>query len=326
VIIGIAVAAAQVLVFMVTAQLMVKLLAALRTGFERVSQGDFSHRLEITGVGELAKIVSGFNQMVSHLYTRHETLEHQIALLTGEIREYTRRQESLRVAFHNLQRHNQLLVDILGVGQLLQRNLNPGSLLQEIHHRVKNNLQVISSLLNLQAGYVADTKVREIFRESQNRVRSMALVHEKLYRSSDLAHIDLAEYVKNLSVFLFRSYSASAARVALDIQVEDVNLGIDRAVPCGLILNELISNALKHAFPNNQTGHIQVRLHKENNHTICLTVADDGIGFPPDFTLANTDSLGMQLVHTLVEQLDGTVQINNAGGAEFIICFPAALS
>jgi two-component sensor histidine kinase len=194
-------------------------------------------------------------------------------------------------------------------------------LLQEIHHRVKNNLQVISSLLHLQVGYVDDPAVREIFQESQNRVRSMALVHEKLYRSHDLARIDLGDYIRNLATFLFRSYSATAGRVTLDIQTDDVFLGINAAVPCGLILNELISNTLKHAFPNGRSGLIQVELRAGDNQKLTLSVRDNGIGFPANFDFKNTTSLGMQLVDTLVQQLDGTLEVLCAEGTEFKITF-----
>lgn len=196
-------------------------------------------------------------------------------------------------------------------------------LLQEIHHRVKNNLQVISSLLNLQAGYVEDQKVREIFQDSQNRVRSMALVHEKLYRSADLAWVDLAEYIHNLATFLFRCYRATAGRVGLEVQADNVCLGIDAAVPCGLILNELISNALKHAFPDDRPGQIRVELRTNEQQQLTLIVSDTGIGFPQDFDFENTTSLGMQLVNTLVQQLNGTLAIDRSNGSTFKIIFTA---
>jgi two-component sensor histidine kinase len=195
-------------------------------------------------------------------------------------------------------------------------------LLKEIHHRVKNNLQVISSLLNLQAGYVEDQAVREIFQESQHRVRSMALVHEKLYRSDDLARIDLAEYIRNLATFLFGSYRAASGRITLEVEADDVLLGIDAAVPCGLMLNELISNALKHAFPNGRSGLIQVQLRAADTQTLTLIIRDNGIGFPQEFDFNNTTSLGMQLVDTLVQQLDGTLEMQSLNGSEFKITFP----
>ncbi|MCQ3980717.1 MAG: histidine kinase, partial [Anaerolineae bacterium] len=193
-------------------------------------------------------------------------------------------------------------------------------LLKEIHHRVKNNMQVISSLLNLQSNYVSDTQALEIFQESQNRVRSMALIHEKLYRSKNLAEIDLGEYVNDLVIYLFRSYKAYGKGITLKIQADDVHLGIDAAVPCGLIINELISNALKHAFPNNYHGEILVELQK-NQQQISLCVSDDGIGFPADLDFQNTNSLGLQLVNTLVGQLDGTIELQNGSGTTFKINF-----
>ena len=198
-------------------------------------------------------------------------------------------------------------------------------LLQEIHHRVKNNLQVISSLLSLQAGYIESEEIQEIFKDSQHRVRSMALVHEKLYRSEDLARIDLAEYIRNLATFLFGSYRANAGRISLAVQADDVFLGIDAAVPCGLMLNELISNALKHAFPNGRSGQLWVELHQDSDRQVRLIVRDNGTGLPPGFDIFETDSLGMQLVGTLVDQLNGTLEIHSEGGTEFIITFPLVL-
>lgn len=193
-------------------------------------------------------------------------------------------------------------------------------LLKEIHHRVKNNMQVISSLLNLQSSYVSDTQALEIFQDSQNRVRSMALIHEKLYRSKNLAEIDLGEYVNDLVTYLFRSYKAYGKGITLKVQAEDVHLGIDAAVPCGLIINELISNALKHAFPNNHQGEILVELQK-NQQQISLCISDNGIGFPPDLDFQKTNSLGLQLVNTLVGQLDGTIELQNGSGTTFKINF-----
>jgi two-component sensor histidine kinase len=193
-------------------------------------------------------------------------------------------------------------------------------LLKEIHHRVKNNMQVISSLLNLQSGYISDAQALEIFQDSQNRVRSMALIHEKLYRSKNLAEIDLGEYVNDLVTHLFRSYKADGKGITLKVQAEDVHLGIDMAVPCGLIINELISNALKHAFPNGRQGEILVELQK-NQQQVSLHVSDNGIGFPADLDFQNTGSLGLQLVNTLVGQLDGTIELQNGSGTAFKISF-----
>jgi len=192
-------------------------------------------------------------------------------------------------------------------------------LLQEIHHRVKNNLQVISSLLNLQSQGIQDEKTLEVFQESQNRIRSMALIHEKLYRSSDLARVDFAEYIRNLASFLIRSYKSRAVR--LDLQAADIYLSIDDAVPCGLIVNELISNALKHAFVDGREGEICVMMQQLADRQVRLVVRDNGVGLPKDVDYMNTGSLGLQLVTMLVEQLDGTIEIRNNVGAEFEILF-----
>ena len=190
-------------------------------------------------------------------------------------------------------------------------------LLKEVHHRVKNNLQIISSLLNLQSKYIKDDQALEMFKESRNRIRSMTLIHEKLYRSKDLANIDVAEYIQNLSSNLFRSYSAG--RVSLKTQVDDILLGIDTAIPCGLIINELVSNSLKHAFPEKQ-GEIFVNLHRDDG-SLTLIVSDNGVGFPENVDFRNTDSLGLQLVCTLTDQLDGAIELNRTGGTEFKITF-----
>jgi two-component sensor histidine kinase len=205
-------------------------------------------------------------------------------------------------------------------GQLKASLREKEVLLQEIHHRVKNNLQVISSLLSLQSGYVEDPKAHDIFRDSQNRIRSMALIHEKLYRSQDLSRIDSIEYIHHLVTYLFRVHSADIRAIALSIQTGDVSLGMDAAVPFGLILNELVSNALKHAFPGDRTGKISVDLHTDGDQYVLL-VKDDGVGFPQDLDFRNTTSLGLQLVNSLVKQLDGTIEMYSNGGTKFTVTF-----
>jgi len=194
-------------------------------------------------------------------------------------------------------------------------------LLQEIHHRVKNNLQVISSLLNLQSGYLECPQASDIFKDSQHRVRSMALIHEKLYRSENLAEIDFGEYIQDLAAYLFRSQNASSRGITLTVQAEHVFLDVDAAVPCGLIVNELVSNTLKHAFPNGQTGESQIAMRADANHHVTLIVSDNGVGFPPELDFGQTESLGLQLVNTLVDQLDGTIELYHKNGTNFKITF-----
>jgi PAS domain S-box-containing protein len=196
-------------------------------------------------------------------------------------------------------------------------------LLKEIHHRVKNNLQVISSLLNLQSNYIQDPQTLKIFQDSQNRVRSMALIHEKLYRSENLAQIDFGDYIQELTAFLFRAQNAHEQGITLNLHTDRTLLNIEKAVPCGLIVNELISNTLKHAFPNGRGGQIRIEFHTNGHNQLNLVVADDGIGFPADLDFQATESLGMQLVNTLTDQLDGIISLERQPGTKFSIRFPA---
>jgi len=196
-------------------------------------------------------------------------------------------------------------------------------LLREIHHRVKNNMQLISSLLRLQSRYIKDKKYIEMLKESQNRIRSMAFIHEKLYQSKDLANIDFNGYIKSLTDDLFRSYGANG-KIALKTDIEGVSLGVDTAIPCGLIINELVSNSLKHAFPEDREGEIKIALRRTDRNEVELVVSDDGIGIPEDLDFRNTESLGLQLVTSLAEsQLQGKTELNRAKGTEFRIRFIA---
>ncbi|EWY39561.1 histidine kinase [Skermanella stibiiresistens SB22] len=193
------------------------------------------------------------------------------------------------------------------------------ALLKEIHHRVKNNLQLISSLLNLQASRIADPEVAELFADSRNRVRSMALVHENLYRAGNFARIPMEAHVQNLCAHLIRAYGAQSRNVELVTVVEDLRLDIDRAVSCGLIINELVSNALKHAFPDDSAGRIEVSLARGNDGRCALTVRDDGLGMKAGHD--DADTLGLQLVHDLTHQLRGAITVNTDSGTSFTITF-----
>ena len=184
-------------------------------------------------------------------------------------------------------------------------------LLKEVHHRVKNNMQIISSLLDLQADFVPDDYARICLRESQNRIRSMALIHERLYQSENFSAIDVGEYIRDLSQFLFHSYGVEPERISLNIHAGNICLEINRAVSCGLIINELISNSLKHGFPDGRSGEISVRVSSEDGW-ITFTVADTGIGMPAGLDFSKTETLGLQLVHLLVKQLAGRKPTNTA--------------
>ncbi|MFN2454112.1 MAG: PAS domain S-box protein [Pyrinomonadaceae bacterium] len=199
-------------------------------------------------------------------------------------------------------------------------------LLKEIHHRVKNNLQVISSLLSLQSKNIRDERALAVLKESGNRVRSMALIHEKLYRSENLAKIDFAAYVRNLTANLFRSYGVNADTVRLRIEIENILLGIDMALPCGLIINELVSNSLKYAFPADREGEVCVGLYTPRRNEFVLTVGDNGVGFPPDVNYRNAESLGLQLVNTLTDQLNGALELRNGVGTAFEIRFTESVN
>jgi two-component sensor histidine kinase len=193
------------------------------------------------------------------------------------------------------------------------------ALLKEIHHRVKNNLQLISSLLSLQASKIADPSVAELFADSRNRVRSMALVHENLYRAGNFARISMEAHIQNLCAHLVRVYGGYSRNVKLVTDVEDLQLGIDRAVSCGLIINELVSNALKHAFPDDRTGRVEVALSRQGEKRCVLTVRDDGVGLPPGY--GDSDTLGLQLIQDLTQQLRGNIAVSHDRGTSFTISF-----
>ena len=194
-------------------------------------------------------------------------------------------------------------------------------LLQEIHHRVKNNLQIISSLLSLQSDHTHDPQVLGVCQDSQVRIHTMALVHEKLYQSESLAQIDFAEYIDSLATYVFRMYRANAQDLRLKVTAQSVRIGIDVAVPCGLILNELVSNALKHAFPDGRKGKVHIELGVDDDHQATLVVGDNGIGLSEDLDLGSVESLGLQLVALLVRQLDGTVELERRDGTAFRMTF-----
>jgi two-component sensor histidine kinase len=195
-------------------------------------------------------------------------------------------------------------------------------LLKEIHHRVKNNLQVISSLLRLQADMLADPQVRDLFLESQRRVRAMSLVHEKLYQSADLARIDFPSYVASLTQALQRAYYRSDCPIQVRLDVAPVAFDIDRAMPCGLLISELVSNSYKHAFSTRVSGAIWITLTPTDQNSLQLVVGDDGVGLPADQDPATAESMGWQLVQALTRQLRGTLHCDRLVGTVFTVTFP----
>ncbi len=194
-------------------------------------------------------------------------------------------------------------------------------LLQEVHHRVKNNMQVISTLLDLQTQYIRDPKDLALFEESQHRIFAMSLVHEHLYRSKDLSKVNCKAFILELAHYLLDSYQILAKRIHLDIQTEEILLEVNKAIPLGLLLNELVSNALKYAFPNRKEGSITIRFFAETPQEITLLVRDNGVGLPKGIDFQKMESLGMKLIMTLVQQLKGELVLRQETGTEFKILF-----
>ncbi|AGB03197.1 PAS domain S-box [Methanoregula formicica SMSP] len=247
--------------------------------------------------------------------TNRRLLESEVRSLNVVLEQRVKdRTEALSKANEALEEENMQRLDAEGK---LKESLNEKTmLLKEIHHRVKNNLQIIVSLLNLQSRYVKDESVLATIRESQNRVKAMALVHEKLYRAEDIAHIDLNDYIRFLGTGLSQFYDAKSRGIRFSLESPDVRVDINTAIPLGLILNELISNAFKYAFPKGKSGEVFVSVTREEK-TLTVIVRDDGAGIPEDFDWKNTQSLGLRLVNSLVDQLDGTIELDRSKGTRF---------
>ncbi|MCA1959682.1 MAG: hypothetical protein LDL33_02715 [Desulfomonile sp.] len=249
-----------------------------------------------------------------------------------------RHQEELRAARNELeQRVEERTRELRAANEQLQKEIldrkraeehiraslaEKEALLQEVHHRVKNNLQVVSSLLALQAAHLEDDRMTAILKDSQSRIRSMALIHEQLYQSQDLARIDFYEYLGSLASAILASYSEKAGSVSLRMRVDRVYLGVGTALTCGLIVNELVSNSLKHAFPGDRKGEICVELHQEDHDTYKLIVSDNGQGLPEGLDYRSSKSLGLRLVTRLAEsQLNGTLAVRGGEGTEVVVAF-----
>ncbi|HVO97021.1 MAG TPA: histidine kinase dimerization/phosphoacceptor domain -containing protein [Bryobacteraceae bacterium] len=230
--------------------------------------------------------------------------------------------ESLSLAVRKATEKVSLIRALKGERDLLAQSLAEKEvLIQEVHHRVKNNLAVIASLLRLQASAMPDERLAAALHESQHRVESMALIHEQLYSNGNLREVDLARHAALLASNLFHSFGVDPARIACHVAVEPLLLGVDQAIPAGIILNELISNALKHAFPNGQTGSVTLEGNREKGR-IQLSVRDDGIGVSPGVDLVRPHSLGMQIIQILTRQLKGTFEVSCGRPATFKISFP----
>jgi PAS domain S-box-containing protein len=234
----------------------------------------------------------------------------------------------IRVAERTAELH-QMIAELQQAEERIKASLREKEvLLKEIHHRVKNNLGIVSSLLQMQIRRTDDPQTNIVLQDNQNRIASIALVHEKLYRSEDLANINFTQYIRDLTVYLFDSYNINSNQIKLNVQVENASLDIETTIPCGLIINELVSNALKYAFPDNRQGEIQVKFFQSQKMSEAvqqcistLIVKDNGIGLPADFEIKNAKTLGLKLVQGLVKQIGATLEINSRQGTEFQIKF-----
>ncbi len=194
-------------------------------------------------------------------------------------------------------------------------------LLKEIHHRVKNNLQIIISLLNLQSGYIKDEQSLKAVKDGQNRVRSMALVHEKFYQAEELTEINFAEYVEKLCQFLFQSYADKVDQIKFRVIAGNVTLDMDTAMPCGLLINEIVSNSLKYAFPDNREGEITIELINLPENMVEMSISDNGVGMSEGFDIEKAESLGLQLINALTSQIEGILEVSTTSGTHYTIKF-----
>ncbi|MCQ1534900.1 PAS domain S-box protein [Methanosarcina sp. KYL-1] len=306
---------------------------------------------EITGYGTEAFKEGGVDFWIEHVHPEDREMvweTHKKLLETGGIicEEYRFRKKDgsyLYLEDHGIALKDEMgrICRILGVlKDITEKKLSEEIIKQaeeirkkEIHHRIKNNLQVISSLLDLQAEKFSDSRVVEAFRESQSRVISMSMIHEELYRSRDMENLDFTAYVQKLAAELFRSYNLESTAINLLMDIEkDISLKMDTAIPMGIIINELVSNALKHAFPEGTEGEIRIKIHRLRSHNpenpesngnsrLLLIISDNGSGFPENIDFENPNSLGLQLVNTLVEQIEGEIELKRKKGTEFRIAF-----
>ena len=194
-------------------------------------------------------------------------------------------------------------------------------LIRESRHRVKNNLQVISSLLNIQSEYVKDEEARKLFVNSLNRIRTMSMIYEAHYQSADAPGIDIEKYLKDIVIYHYRSNNINSSLIKLNIDIAPISMSMETSITCGLLINEIISNAFKHAFPEERTGMVHVYLEK-NEERNKLIVSDDGIGFPDKMDFESNDTFGLLLIRTLVDQLNATIDVKKTKGIKYIIEFP----
>lgn len=286
--------------------------ASLESAMEAVNREAFAYVQKMGDVNELLRYVHrafrdhfiGYsNELENEVRRRTAELEASNAALNREIDERRQAEERLKVSLREKE-----------------------VLLRELYHRTKNNMQVICSMLGIQASYTDDPGVRDKFEEMEHKIQAMSLVHQKLYQSGDLSRIDLREYIRDLTSLLMKSYRISSNKIALTLDMEDLSVLIDTAIPCGLVLNELISNTLKHAFPGNREGEIRVSLKRDMENTIELHVSDNGVGVAPGFDFRQSAAMGLRTVTAIVEhQLQGNVMFETGNGVACRVRFSEKL-
>ncbi|MBN2103650.1 HAMP domain-containing protein [bacterium] len=284
-------------------------LLAKRVSTER----DYSIRADKFSKDEIGLLIESFNDMLSQIEYRDNTIQETSVQLEKQTEKLKNELKKRRKVEKEIKR------------SLDEKNI----LLQEIHHRVKNNLQIISSLLKLQLRHIDDPDTMTLFQDCHNRVHTMALIHEQLYRSEDFSNIDFQEYVLSLTKHLFYIYNNPTKKIKLEIEMEKAHLDLNTAIPCGLLITELVSNSLKYAFIDRDQGKIKISLARVNGaptedlnkKKYIFTIQDDGVGLPSDIESLSTESLGLKLVNALVRQLRGEISVEINGGTIFTIEF-----
>lgn len=254
-------------------------------------------------------------------------LKHQLARLgpavERELRDATIRHERERAELALREREEQLRTQREALERQTELLHDRETMLREIHHRVKNNMQVMSSLLSLQSRSASDAVTKRMLEENQNRIQSMALLHEILYQSDDLAMVDFPKYLRRMADHLFRSYGVDSRQIRLRTELEPVSLALDDALPCGLLTSEVISNSLKHAFPGEREGEVQIKLRRRSANEVMLALCDTGVGIPEGIDWANSRSLGLRLIRAWAQQLRGKLEVESKNGTDVKLTFEA---
>ena len=267
---------------------------------------------------EVASRVRGLDAGADGFMTKLSDAQDLIAQINVMLR-IKKSEDELR---RKIYEHEQIRDNLLESEEKIKASLKEKEvLLNEVHHRVKNNLQIISSLLNLQSQQLRDQHDIELFKDTRNRVFTMALIHEKLYKSKNLSQIDFGIYIRDLVSQLVYSYEVNRAKVKFTVKIDNIFLGVDMAIPCAQIVNELVSNSLKYAFPDNQKGELIIKFNKDKKGKYILIISDNGIGLPKDLDVRETESLGLKIVNSLTEQIKGKIQLNRVNGTAFTITF-----